>query len=97
MIQNILRKKQKTFIKNNKIKCIEFPSYSPDLNPIENVFSVLKTNIHKRKTDIENDNFSEIIVDEWNKLDQNMIRNIINSIPSRLEKIILSKGEYINY
>lgn len=89
--------KAKTFLKNNEIKCIEFPSYSPDLNPIENVFGMLKNKIRKRKGEINSENFLKIIKEEWNKLDQNMIKNIINSMPNRLEKIISNKGEYINY
>jgi len=44
-----------------------FSPYSCDLNPIENIWSILK-NIEELKT---------MIREEWNKLDQSVIRRSI--------------------
>lgn len=89
--------KAKKFIADNKIKTIDFPSYSPDLNPIENIWGILKSKLEKRNEKINNDNFKYIIMEEWNTIDQSMIDNIISSMPSRLQKIIDNKGEHIDY
>ena len=59
--------KSMNFLSKNKIKFIDFPPYSPDLNPIENIFSILKQNIQKHKKDITRQNFDKIIIEEWNK------------------------------
>ncbi|KAG0440624.1 Transposable element Tc3 transposase [Dictyocoela muelleri] len=39
----------KTFFSNNNISYLFLPSYSPELNPIENVFGTLKSYISKRR------------------------------------------------
>ena len=37
----------KEFNTKNKIRCIEWPSYSPDLNPIENLWGLMKEKLSK--------------------------------------------------
>ena len=37
----------KTWIKNNQIKILDWPAYSPDLNPIENVWGLLARNVYE--------------------------------------------------
>lgn len=95
MILNIHQKKARHFINTNNIKTIDFPSYSPDLNPIENVWSILKRNIEK-KHGIKTINH-KLIIDEWNNIKIETINEIISTMPTRLDKIILNKGEYIDY
>ena len=35
------------FYKNNKIEKLDWPSYNPDLNPIENLWSIIKQKLEK--------------------------------------------------
>lgn len=87
----------KGFLNKNKIKCLDFPPYSPDLNPIENIWGILKTNMGKRKNEITNVNFTKIIIEEWDKIAPDIVFKTINSMPTRLAKIIKNKGDYIDY
>lgn len=89
-------KKANNFYTKNNIKIIDFPSYSPDLNPIENIFSVLKMNIQKRKNEIKRENFKEIITETWSNIDKTIIQNTILSMPNRLKRLIELKGGYID-
>ena len=75
-----------------------WPSSSPDLNPIENLWHVLKSNMRKRKHLPRTR--KELIVDlqeEWKKLDVNMVNNLILSMPRRLAAVIAAKGGISGY
>ena len=39
----------KEFYMKNKIRCIEWPSYSPNLNPIENLFGLMREKERKKE------------------------------------------------
>lgn len=78
------------------IKSLDWPSCSPDLNPIENIWSILKTKISKiaSKTTLE---FEKNIKDEWNKISLKVIKSVIKSMPVRIKKVIENKGDVIDY
>jgi transposase len=75
-----------------------WPSNSPDLNPIENLWHVLRSNIRKRKVQAKTK--AALIValqEEWRKLDLNIVNTLINSMPKRLQAVIKAKGGYSGY
>jgi transposase len=78
------------------IEVLEWPAKSPDLNPIENVWSILKQRVRKRlpKTLEE---LESIIYEEWWRIDDFIVSNLCGSIHSRIEKCILAHGRQIEY
>ena len=88
-------KKAKKYFKDNNFKIIDFPPYSPDLNPIENIWAILKRNIAKENITTMND-LRKSICRIWNAIDQHHIQNAIMSMKDRLNKVIEVGGSYID-
>ena len=84
------------FFEENKINLLEFPAKSPDLNPIENIWGVIKKDISNR-TDVNKDIFLNIIEETLKNIKYSTVFNCVASMPNRLSKVIDQKGHAINY
>lgn len=83
---------------------LDWPSYSPDLNPIENLWSIMKRNVEKEVNKLVLKHkpitifvFEEIIQKEWENITPELCLNLVNSMPARLEEVIAKNGDKINY
>ena len=83
------------FLENN-VSVPEWPSQSPDLNPIENVWREPKKRVMARKSfDIKN---LEIFAkDEWSKIPVETCRDLVTKYKNHLEAVIKNKGFDIDY
>lgn len=79
-----------------KIKYIDWPSNSPDLNPIENIWSLLKNKVKKITAKNINE-LKENINVCWNEIQLEHINNTINSMANRIKTVLDNKGASINY
>ena len=75
---------------------IDWPSNSPDINPIENMWSIFKQRVEKRKPS-NIDELDQFLHEEWKKVDMTVISNLVHFLKSRCLVIIDSKGERIDY
>lgn len=70
------------------------PPRSPDLNPIEKVWSQLKSKVNKFDCD-DISELIEVINESWDMIDQNSIKNTIENLTERMEEVIRLKGSFI--
>lgn len=75
---------------------LPWPSYSPDLNPMENLWAVLKSKIRKRHPKTI-DQLEDIIHEEWGNLSDEYARKLCLSIYNRIDMCIENEGSRINY
>jgi transposase len=81
-----------------KMTRMEWPAQSPDLNPIENLWHIIKISICKRRYKIHSAaELGEIILEEWDKIDTGVIQKIIRSMRNRCWAVISAKGGHTKY
>jgi transposase len=84
------------FISNEVPEVIDWPSNSPDVNPVENLWSIIKRRVEKRKP-INLQELDMFLHEEWDKTDMLVLNHLVNSMKLRCLALIESKGERINY
>lgn len=84
------------WLHNNGITCLDWPPYSPDLNPIEHLWSDLKKRCekHKPKTIEE---LITLIQLEWAATDKEYLKKLVDSLPRRCRAVIANKGHASGY
>ena len=83
-------------------KLLAIPPRSPDLNPIENIFNIVKRILEadaiKKNISYETyEQFSARIVETFRKLDHTLIDSTIASMNKRIDAIIGNKGSRTKY
>ncbi|EIE75974.1 hypothetical protein RO3G_00678 [Rhizopus delemar RA 99-880] len=90
------------WFQKNKVKLLSWPAYSPDLNPIENAWAMLKKREQMTRPPpsvIEADQaFFDRVPKLWYDLAApEYCRNLIHSMPRRVRDVIQRKGRDTKY
>ncbi|KAK3518577.1 hypothetical protein QTP70_004094 [Hemibagrus guttatus] len=86
----------KKWLADKNINVLHWPSQSPDLNPIENLWRELKIRVMARRPS----NLKElelIAKDEWAKIPVETCKKLVSNYRKRLIAVIASKGFSIDY
>ncbi len=86
----------KEWLHNNSVTVLEWPSQSPDLNPIEHLWRDLKMAVHQRLpsnlTELE-----RICKEEWQRIPKSRCEKLVASFPKRLMAVLYQKGASTKY
>ena len=74
----------------------EWPGNSPDLNPIENLWSILKDSVSQMENVTKIEDLIFQVKKAWASIDPNILENLVASMPDRIKSVIDSRGDYIN-
>ena len=87
----------KTFLGENRIKVLDWPGNSPDLNPIENLWTNMKNKVAEKHPSSAKD-LVKVIKEVWVKeISQEFCRNLVHSMPRRLQEVIKTGGGSTKY
>ena len=77
------------------ISSAEWPPYSPDLNPLDcSLWSILESNVSA--TEYKNlESLKHVLEVAWAKIDEEILRRIVQKFPERLRAVVKAKGGYI--
>ena len=86
----------KDFIAKNSICTIDWPSNSPNLNPIENMWTIIKNNVEKWMSQ-NIDELTRFLLKEWEAIPQETVNNLVFSMKTWCELILAINGDRISY
>lgn len=74
----------------------DWPPNSPDLNPIENIWSIMKKELRERDTSSLS-KLQESLTNVWKNISVDLLHKLVDSIPNRLQEVIRRKGNVTRY
>jgi transposase len=88
----------KAFMAENDIETLPWPAQSPDMNPIENLWAIIKARRQKKfgfpksKSDL-----IEQIFDIWDNIDPKLVEKLADSANKRVNAVLKLKGKVSKY
>ncbi len=75
---------------------MDWPSMSPDLNPLEHQWGILKRKVKERKVSNIHQ-LCDVVMEEWKRTPVATCEAPVNSMPKRVQVMLENKGGQIKY
>lgn len=86
------------WLTNQEFDVLQWPAQSPDLNPIEHLWSEVKRKLNKFESPPKGINeLWERITEVWNGIEPSTCQKLIASMPRRINDVIKAKGKWTKY
>jgi transposase len=83
----------KKWLARSGLRVLDWPSQSPDLNPIEHLWAELKKRVRNRqKPPTTLNELWEAVEEEWNDIPRDFCLKLIDTMPARIRDVLKAKG-----
>lgn len=86
----------KQFLARQHVRVLPWPAKSPDINVVENLWSVMTTKVH----DLSPSTVEELkaaLLQAWQSIDVEYLSTLVQSVPERLQAVIAADGWQTKY
>ena len=74
------------------IQKLQWPANSPDLNPIENLWKIMKDKVRYYKKPSNKEEMSALIQVIWDDVSLEQLQRLIQTMPKRMQAVISARG-----
>ena len=94
------------WLASQKYTIMQWPKYSPNLNPIEMVWKRIKNMVHTKhpkltiksgSDDSIKDTIVAAVIEAWEELDEKWLWNLTMSMFRRVAAVLIVRGSYTQY
>jgi transposase len=88
----------KSWFSKHKVRVLDWPSKSPDLNPIENLWGILVRAVYKNGRQFDSvPELKAAIKKAWTEIPDETLEKLVNSMQNRIFEVVLNKGGPTRY
>jgi transposase len=84
------------YIFDQGFELIHIPTYSPDLNPIENLWAILKREVEAMNP-VNEEQLRQFVNEKWLTITPTMCRHLATSMPDRIKCVLACEGHKTGY
>jgi transposase len=81
---------------NKGVSVLDFPPYSPDLNPIENLWAIVAREVEKVQCDSV-EALGDAVLKVWDELPKEVFSKLACSMPERCQAVVDAGGHHTKY
>lgn len=85
-------------LQDAQISVLPWPANSPDLNPIEHMWDLLKRTVRQTNQPVHNESqLINVLKTSWEQIPLDTVRHLIQNMPSRLQECAQKRGGHTRY
>ncbi len=75
---------------------MDWPSMSPDLNPVDHLWGILKWKVEEHKVSNIHQ-IRDVIMEEWKRTPETTCEALVNSMPKRVNAVLENNDSHTKY